>query len=154
MRFTAALLICSLSSSMGFTPSPSLRPVSRLRGLLLATMAEGENTAGQGFGNFQADQQQAAEGRGRAALEKMRAENAIANPPPPVVENETLAELPEGSPSPVLGLAGFLILVGVGALFVGGPLWESTGMSPEDSMTTADAAPAFGFVPKGGPTAE
>ena len=63
----------------------------------------------------------------------------------------SLPSLPEGAALPEgaeLGIAGFLILAGVISLFVGGPLWESTGMSAEDSMKAADSAPAFGFEPK------
>lgn len=108
-----------------------------------------EDTVGRGFD--QSASKAAAEKRGRAALEAMRAENAALNPPPPpppMVVDDPADAASDGAPSPVLGLAGFLITVGVVALFVGGPVWESTNMSPEDSMKAADNSPAFGFVPK------
>ena len=112
-----------------------------------------EGSAGRGFDQTAA--KKSAEERGRVALEAMRAKNAASSftppPPPPlppmIVETSPGATV-EGAPSPMLGLAGFFITVGVVAFVVGGPLWEKTDMSPEDAMKAADNSPAFGFVPK------
>ena len=115
-------------------------------------MAEGDDTSGQGFDTKAAAARAEAEARGRQTLDRLRAENAQGNAPSPVSPTPIVEEDEDdgavAAPSPILGLAGFLIFVGIAALFVGGPLWESTGMSPEDSMVQADSSPAFGFVPK------
>lgn len=132
-----------------FAPTPRMHG-SIMRRAHLITM---EGSAGRGFDQTAA--KKSAEERGRVALEAMRAKNAASSftppPPPPlppmIVETSPDATV-EGAPSPMLGLAGFFITVGVVAFVVGGPLWEKTDMSPEDAMKAADNSPAFGFVPK------
>jgi hypothetical protein len=133
-----------------FAPTPRMHG-SIMRRAHLITM---EGSAGRGFDQTAA--KKSAEERGRVALEAMRAKNAASSftpPPPPPPLPPMIAETSpdatvEGTPSPMLGLAGFLITVGVVAFVVGGPLWEKTDMSPEDAMKAADNSPAFGFVPK------
>lgn len=136
----ALLALCQPAAGFSLNAARPIRTHARV---LAPVMDE---TAGRGFANQEMSKAQAEE-RGRVALEAMRQANAPAPPPTPV-EDTGAPVAAEGDPSPVLGLAGFFIVVGVTALFVGGPLWESTGMSPEDSMVQADSTPAFGFVPK------
>ena len=107
-------------------------------------MADGDS--GKGFAPQVARENADAEARGRKALEKLRAEAAAANAPPPAEVPPEEVEVPEEFKSDLtLGLAGFLILVGVVSLVVGGPLWESKQFDQDSAP--AEAGPAFGFVP-------
>ena len=147
-----ATALCSLLvAASGFsTPSARLQSSSppvhhRARAITLASDDKG--TAGKGFdldARVEASKA-AAEVRGRVALEEMRAANSAANPAYTDAKDDAPPiELPENA---ALGLAGFFIVAGIGALVVGGPVWESTNVSPEESMKAADNSPAFGFVP-------
>ena len=112
-----------------------------------------DDTVGKGFGQSSTDKE--AEDRGRALLDAMRQSNGAT----PATPAQKSIEVPEQSAdataeSPILGVAGFLIFVGILSLFVGGPLWQPKGFDADGSQpadTPSGTAPVeapFGFAPK------
>lgn len=110
--------------------------------------AEDDSTAGRGF-----SVNAAAEERGRAALEKLRAEaegssmpkGFAAESPPAAIDPQ---EFEQFKSNITLGLAGFLIVAGVISLIVGGSIWEPS----DEGAPAAESEPAFGFVPQTPPS--
>jgi hypothetical protein len=142
-RSLAALLFAAVPLAQAFRATPVCASwssgASTARSLV--TLQADEDTSGKGFAKSPTSQD-LAEARGRVALDALRAKNGQVAP-----EAEAIPELSgeiEGG-SPVLGLAGFLIFIGIVSVFVGGPLWEDA--KEGDSAATASNEPAFGFIP-------
>ena len=143
-------LCLALASSALVLPTAPLLPRSCTITARRILMMADDDTSGKGFGT--SDRYAAEEARGRAALEKMRADQAergydstlqglqdrVEEPQP------TAEELNEFKSQLTLGFAGFLILGGIFSLFVGGSIWEQNENAP---MSGPEEAPAFGFKP-------
>ena len=136
-------------------PAAVSRPHLRVR---TSVVLMKDDTAGQGFGKQTVEEQAAA--RGREQLEALRAATAERGYDSTLQGLQDKIEEPAPSPEELqqfksqitLGLAGFLIVGGVLSLVVGGSLWEPKGFN-EDGTPPVDDTPAFGFVPKGMPSA-
>ena len=147
------MLIVTLAASTQalLLPAAPHRP-QMLQARARVVLEEQGKTSGQGFGT---PRYAAEEERGRAALEALREASAERGydtslqglqdketPPEPTAE-----ELNKFKSDLTLGFAGFLIIGGVAALFLGGSLWEPKGFN-EDGTPPAESMPAFGFAPK------
>ena len=69
-------------------------------------------------------------------LEEMRAASEAGAPPAKAAASAAPPNVPAPSSEPpvLLGLAGFLILVGVASFILGGPLWEGKGFNDDGSQ--------------------
>ena len=152
----ALAALAMIVSAPGFClQGAHMRVAPQMRLAPLAITMDGKGGGGKGFGKV--DLNAAAEERGRKLLDELRAasNNDIGSDIDGLDKEESLVpSTGEGEPSPVLGLAGFLILAGVISLFVGGPLWSGNGFNDDGSQPDntpsglAPDSPAFGFVPK------